>query len=146
MIDVQFGEPQFRIREEAGRPAIFDTIRKSWVALTEEEWVRQNLIRYLVESLQYPASLVAVEKAILVNGLSKRFDILIYDRQHAPWMLIECKAPQVPLSGEVLQQLLRYHITVPVPYLVLSNGTQTLGWQKTGGTLQPLQALPPHEG
>ena len=83
-----------------------------------------------------------MEKEILVNGLKKRFDILVYNKGHEPWMLIECKAPAVPLNEAVLQQALRYHLTVPASYLVTTNGTQTMAWEKTPAGLRSLQAFP----
>jgi len=142
MIAVQYPEPQFRIRKEGGGAYIFDGIRKSWLLLTEEEWVRQNFIQYLVAVLHYPAACMAVEKELELNGLRKRFDILVYDGQLQPWMLVECKAPEVALSEAVLQQALRYHMSIPVPYIVITNGRFTAAWKKDGGALEFLQALP----
>ena len=142
MITVQFPAPDFKLRKEGGKPFIFDRIRKTWLSLTEEEWVRQNFVAYLVKELRYPEGLIALEKEILVNGLKKRFDILIYDRQHQPWMLVECKAPAVALTEGVLQQALRYNISVPVEYIVITNGTNTTAWRKGGGELHLLKNLP----
>ena len=142
MIPVEYPEPGFRMKEEGGRTYLFDTIRKFWVVLTEEEWVRQNFIAFLTEKGPYPPSLIAVEKEIRVNGLKKRFDIMVYDRAHRPWLLVECKAPSVPLSEEVLQQALRYGITVPAPFILITNGDATFGWGKSGEGLVELNALP----
>src|SRR5690349_17000369 len=135
MIKVRYPEPHFRTKEESGARYIFDEIRKAWLLLTEEEWVRQNFVAYLVGVLAYPKSLIALEKEILLNSLKKRFDILIYDKAHQPWMLVECKAPQVALGEEVLQQVLRYNISIPVQYIIITNGAVTMGWQKTEGRL-----------
>lgn len=142
MIPINFPAPDFRIREDAGKKYVYDRIRKTWLLLTAEEWVRQNFVNYLISGLQYPATLIALEKTLLLNNLKKRFDILVYDHTHCPWMMVECKAPAVPLSEPVLQQLLRYHISIPVPLLVITNGTQTMAWQKEGRHLQLLQHLP----
>jgi hypothetical protein len=142
MIVVEYPEPQFRMKEEQGRRFLFDNIRRCWLQLTEEEWVRQNFVQYLISVMHYPASLVALEKEISLNGLKKRFDILIYDRAHQPWMMVECKSPKVQLSENVLQQVLRYNISVPVIYLVITNGNQTTGWKKEDGSLIILQSLP----
>jgi hypothetical protein len=142
MIEVQYPEPSFKLKKEEGQHFLFDAIRKSWILLTEEEWVRQNFVSYLVEVLHYPASMIAVEKEIILNGLKKRFDLLVYDKAHQPWILIECKAPDIPLDNAVLEQLLRYHMTVPVPYLVITNGKQTYGWKKENGLLHELAVLP----
>jgi hypothetical protein len=143
MITVQFPEPQFNIQTRGGKRCIFDAIRKTWLVLTEEEWVRQNMVAYFIQSLRYPKESIALEKEILVNGLKKRFDVLVFNRQHQPWMLVECKAPQVSLNENVLQQALRYHLTVPVQWLVITNGPATLAWKKEGPALTLAEALPP---
>ena len=118
------------MKNENGRQYIFDSIRKVWVLLTEEEWVRQNFVNYLITQLKYPSAVIAIEKEISLNDLKKRFDILVYDKQHKPWMLIECKEPKVNLSEDVLQQVLRYNISVPAEYIVITNGNTTVGWKK----------------
>jgi hypothetical protein len=141
MIAVQYPEPQFRIKNENGKHYIFDSIRKVWLLLTEEEWVRQNFVNYLTTQLHYPSTVIALEKEILLNDLKKRFDILVYDKQHKPWMLIECKEPKVSLSEDVLQQVLRYNISVPVEYIVITNGTTTVGWRKES-ELRLLEEMP----
>ena len=118
-------------------------MRKKWLLLTEEEWVRQNFVQFLLAEMQYPITLIALEKMIILNGLKKRFDVLVYDNMHQPWMLVECKAPQVLLSDDVLQQVLRYNMAVPVPFLVITNGNSTFGWQREHGVLKKLDVLPP---
>lgn len=143
MIPVQFPEPEFRMKTEGEKRYIFDGIRKVWLLLSEEEWVRQNFVAYLLKELNYPATLVALEKEIILNSLKKRFDILVYDKGHQPWMMVECKAPSVRLSEDVLQQVLRYNITVPVKYLVITNGAATIAWEKAEGALKLIQSLPP---
>ena len=139
---IEFPQYPFKIKEEEGRKLIFDTIRKSWLLLTPEEWVRQNFIQYLVQVKQYPAALIAIEKEIMLGELVKRFDILIYDRNYQPWMMIECKGMQMPLNESVLEQVLRYNISVPVPHLVITNGSYTIAFSKTEGTLERLEELP----
>jgi hypothetical protein len=145
MIQPRFPEPDFRIKTEGEKRVIFDAIRKVWLLLTPEEWVRQNFVAYLVKELHYPSALIAIEKEILLNDLKKRFDILVYDAMHEPWMMIECKAPEVKLSEDVLQQVLRYNITVPVKYLVITNGEATVGWEKEGSRLKMLNVMPDSE-
>ena len=142
MIIVVYPEPQFRIKKENGSTYIFDSIRKSWLLVTEEEWVRQNMVHYLVKSLKYPSTAIAIEKEIYLNGMKKRFDILIYNKEIKPWLMIECKGPQIPLSEDVLQQVLRYNITVPVDYIIITNGHTTLGWKKEGQGLHLLEEFP----
>jgi len=145
MIVVQYPEPQFRMKNENGKKYIFDGIRKVWLLLTEEEWVRQNFVNYLVTELKYPSTVIALEKEIWLNDLKKRFDILVYNSQHKPWMLIECKEPNVNLGDEVLQQVLRYNISVPVEYIVITNGKTTVGWRREG-ELSLLKQMPAWNG
>ena len=141
MIKVQYPEPQFRMKKENGKQYIFDAIRKAWLLLTEEEWVRQNFVNYLTTQLHYPSTVIAIEKEIWLNDLKKRFDILVYNKEHQPWMLIECKEPKMNLSEEVLQQVLRYNISVPVDYIVITNGNVTVGWKKES-ELKLLKEMP----
>ena len=142
MLSINYPEYRFQVKQDAGKDIIFDPLRKKWLLLTPEEWVRQNFIQYLVAELSYPSSLIAIEKEIELNGLKKRFDVLVYNREHQPWMLIECKAPQIELNDPALEQLLRYHISVPVSYLVITNGQKTFGWEKRDGQLMILERLP----
>jgi hypothetical protein len=142
MITVQFPEPDFRIKKEGERRFIFDDIRRTWLVLTEEEWVRQNFVAYLKKSLHYPSSLIALEKEIQLNSLKKRFDILVYDKSHQPWMMVECKAPNVSLNQNVLQQILRYNITVPVQFIIITNGESTIAWEKKAGALSLISQMP----
>lgn len=130
MIAVQYPEPKFKTKNENGKQYIFDSIRKAWLLLTGEEWVRQNFVNYLISQLNCPASVIALEKEIRLNDLKKRFDVLVYSKEHQPWMLVECKEPNVVLNEEVLQQVLRYNVSVPVRYIVITNGKNVIGWKK----------------
>lgn len=145
MITVAYPSPQFRTRLENGQQQIFDPLRKQWLRLSPEEWVRQNFVQYLLQVLHYPAALIAIEKELVLNGMKRRFDLLVFDAYHQPWMLVECKATTVNLNPPVLEQVLRYNITIPVPYLVITNGTETKGWQKVEGRLEAITALPAWE-
>ncbi len=142
MIAVQYPKSDFRLKNEEGKRFIFDKIRKTWLLLTEEEWVRQNFLNYLISVLNYPPAFIALEKEIRLNELRKRFDILIYDQSHHPWMLVECKEPKVQLKDEVLQQVLRYNISVPVQFVVITNGENTIAWKKEEGHLTMLHDMP----
>lgn len=142
MVHISFPPPQFRLRKDQGRQQLFDPLRKQWVVLTPEEWVRQNFIQYLVQTLQYPETLIAVEKQIKLGELTKRFDILIYDKDHQPWMMVECKAQSEPLTEKVFEQILRYHVSIPVACLVITNGAYTRAWQKSATGLEELDQLP----
>ena len=142
MINVEFPTPAFQVKELEGKEWIFDSIRKQWVRLTPEEWVRQNFIQYLTDVNGYSSSFISVEKEMTLGELKKRFDILVFDRNHQPWMMVECKAMDVPLSEQTFQQLIQYHMSIPVPYLVITNGGTTRGWYKEQGQLKELEALP----
>jgi len=114
---LNFPEYGFRLREGQ----IFDPARKRFVALTPEEWVRQHVIRYLVEE-GYPLSLMAVEAEINVYALKKRMDILVYGKDGKPLLIVECKAPSVKIDQGVFDQLARYNLRAGAPYFFLSNG------------------------
>lgn len=105
---------------------IFCEWRHRWVCLTPEEWVRQHLLHHMTEQLDYPASLIAVETAIMVGDAKKRCDAVVYNRQMIPLMIIECKAETVPLTQKTLDQAITYNRKLNVPYLLLYNGVQTI--------------------
>lgn len=125
MLRVDYPRPDFRtrLRQDDVRE-VFDGIRRSWVRLSPEEWVRQNFIRFLSAVRGYPLPMIAVEREIRLGSLRKKFDILVYDGSHRPWMMVECKAEDVSLTEEVLMQILRYNMALPVPYLVITNGDE----------------------
>ena len=141
MIAVNYPAPNFKVRSQEHNRVIFDPLRKKWLLLTPEEWVRQNFVQYLIEIMNYPSTLIALEKKIRLGELTKRFDILVYDKQHKPWMIVECKGDEIKLNEEVLQQALRYNISVPVQYIIITNGNTTFGWQRTD-RLEELSELP----
>jgi type I site-specific restriction endonuclease len=114
----------FNIKSEEGRKFILDIIRRKYVALTPEEWVRQNFIRYLHEEKQYPLSLMSVESSFALYKLNKRSDILIHDRKGKPLAMVECKSPEVKISKEVFEQIIRYNLTYKLSYLMVTNGLQ----------------------
>lgn len=101
---------------------IFDPVRHAWVALTPEEWVRQHVLNFLVHDLGCPASLMAVEKKLVLNKLTKRADIVVHGNDGQPLLLVECKAPQVKLDQSVFEQAARYNTVFKVPYLLITNG------------------------
>ena len=118
--------PQFKwdIRKEAESTTIFDAIRKKHVILTPEEWVRQHFVHYLMSHLNYPKSLISMERGLAYNRLKKRTDILIYDRTGIPFMLVECKASHVKIDTNVFKQASVYNKTLKASYLVVTNGLQ----------------------
>jgi hypothetical protein len=145
MLEINYPEPNFRIKKENDKEFLFDPLRKKWLLLTPEEWVRQNFVQYLTRVMNYPSSLIALEKEISLGELKKRFDILVYNKDHRPWMIAECKAADIKLNDETLQQALRYNISVPAEYLVITNGDYSFGWQKKGGQLHAISELPAWE-
>ena len=142
MIKINYPPYQPKIRKEGSIEFIFDEVRKRWVALTNEEWVRQNFLQYLTKVKSYPSSLIAVEKEIALGELKKRFDIVVYDKDSKPWMIVECKEMNVALDQTVLDQVLRYNIPMQVPYLVITNGTYCFAFENRGGQLVELNELP----
>jgi hypothetical protein len=142
MIKIEYPDHAYKIKKEGDKEIIFDELRRLWVRLTPEEWVRQNFLQYLVQVKKYPSSLIAIEKELLLGELKKRFDILVYDAAHQPWMMIECKAMEIPLDEKVLHQLLRYNITIPVPFLVITNGKFMTGFHRKEEGLKMIHELP----
>lgn len=141
MIKVTFPEGKLKLREHGFSKEIFDPVRKLWIVLTPEEWVRQNFVSFLTSTHHYPSALIAIEKEIRVGELKKRCDIVVY--AHAlPWMIIECKEMNVSLSEGVLAQVLRYHAGLPANYLIITNGKYTFGYEKKAGSLREISALP----
>jgi len=113
---------EFKARTVANQQQIFDPVRRKYVALTPEEWVRQHFVQYLIAHLKVPMSHIAVEKSLRVNNLAKRADIVIFKGGLKPILAVECKAPSVEINEEVFYQVLRYNMALRVDYLVLTNG------------------------
>ena len=145
MISLNYPSYPFKLRKakdkEQSKDEIFDPFRKRWVVLTPEEWVRQNILQYLVQGCQYPAALIAVEKQIQLGELQKRFDILIY-KEDKPWMIIECKEANENISDKTITQLYQYQQVLEAEYLIASNGHETVGVQIKSGKLHALQNFP----
>jgi type I site-specific restriction-modification system R (restriction) subunit len=105
-----------------GKSEVFDVIRKKYIVLQPEEWVRQQFIGFLIQHKNYPASLIAIEKGLKVNQLQKRFDAVVFSRNGMPLVLIEFKAPEVKLSEKTFSQVAAYNFKMKVKYLIISNG------------------------
>ena len=142
---LNFPDFSFRVRTQGQSKQIFDSVRKRFVALSPEEWVRQNLVRFMTDVFFYPLSLMAVEKKIDVNGLSQRADIVVYNRNGRPWLIAECKASSVKISQETFLQAARYNMSLDVPYFVLRNGHEHYCLRKTNEKFEFLDALPEME-
>jgi hypothetical protein len=142
MIDIAFPEKRFSIKEDKGRELIFDDIRKQWLLLTPEEWVRQNFLNYLINVKRCPPSLIAVEREIHLGELKKRCDIVVY-KDAKPWMIVECKEMSVKLSEPVLKQILNYNIALDVSFLIITNGKETYGLNLKEKGSKWLHEVPP---
>ena len=115
-----------RKKNNKGQDLLFDPVRKSWIVANSEEFVRQLLIQYLFQEKGISFALMSVEKGIIVNSLQKRFDLLIYNQQGEPKMLVECKSPNIPLNQEVFDQISMYNVQLQVPFLMICNGRFTI--------------------
>ncbi|MEI6821360.1 MAG: type I restriction enzyme HsdR N-terminal domain-containing protein [Bacteroidota bacterium] len=124
MIKLNFPDYQFRVSIKDNKSMIFDNVRKKFVRLTDEEWVRQHSVSYLINEKQCPASLIAVEKELSLNGMKKRTDIVVYYKEGNPLLIVECKAPSIKISPAVFEQAARYNLTLKVNYLMVTNGLQ----------------------
>ncbi len=113
-----------KLRGTREKPEILDFLRRRYVALTPEEWVRQHVIHALHSHQGYPLELMQVEGAITLNGMTRRCDIVVYGRAVRPMMIVECKQADVPLTQKVLDQASRYNLVLQVPYLYVTNGMQ----------------------
>ena len=111
-----------RIKEEQGTRLIYDPLRRKYVALTPEEWVRQHFVNYLTGWLGYPPGLIRIEGSFRLNSMLRRADILVHDRAGEPALIVECKAPEVKITQEVFDQVINYNFSYGVGYLVVTNG------------------------
>ena len=122
MQKLNFPEYSFRFKNSENKVLIFDEIRKKFVALTPEEWVRQHVVKFLLEEKKYPKSYINVEKNIKINGLTKRYDIVVFNPDGSIFLLVECKAPEVSITQNVFDQIARYNLKLNAQYLMVTNG------------------------
>lgn len=122
MKQLNLPEYSFKISGKEGAESILDPIRRKYVRLTPEEWVRQNFVQYLINEGKYPSGLIGIEVMFRLNKMTKRVDILVHDRSGSPVMIVECKAPEIKLNDEVFDQIVVYNMGFKVPYLVVTNG------------------------
>lgn len=132
----------FKTREQNGKTEIWDNLRKRWICLTPEEWVRQYFIQYIIDVKKYPAALIAIEKEIKLYELRKRFDIVVYDRNTKPWMIVECKNEKESLSERTLEQALRYNLVIQAKYVVVTNGSNIIAFHQNNKTIERVHELP----
>lgn len=122
MQKLNFPAYTFRFKNSENKLAVFDEIRKKFVALTPEEWVRQHVIQFLLQQKNYPKSHINVEKSIKINGLTKRYDAVVFQPDGKIFLLVECKAPEVTISQQTFDQIARYNMTLEAKYLMVTNG------------------------
>jgi len=126
-----------------GKPHIFDIIRRKYLLITPEEWVRQHILPWLINEHHYPKSLIKTESGLRYNYIAKRTDILIFDRAAKPFMLVECKAAHIALTDQVLQQAIRYNAVLKAPYFLISNGLAHFLYKIENGIPALVEQIPP---
>jgi len=144
-------EYSFRISGKQGSEMIFDQLRKKWVRLTPEEWVRQNFVQYLINEGRYPSGLIGIEIFFRLNNLKKRVDILVHNRKGEPVMIVECKSPDIRISDfyedKVYDQLGEYNFGYRVPYVIVTNGIANYAFRHRNvtGKYEHLMEIPLYE-
>ena len=122
MQDLNFPKFDYRFKSNENNISIFDVIRKKFVALQPEEWVRQHCLHFLMEKKYYPKSLINVEKELILNGLKKRYDIVVFNSDGSIFLIVECKAPSVKINQATFDQIARYNMTLEAQFLMVTNG------------------------
>ena len=122
MQKLNFYSYSFRFKNSENKVSIFDEIRKKFIVLTPEEWVRQHVVKFLLEEKKYPRSHLNVEKVLKVNGLRKRYDVVVYNPDGSICVLIECKAPEIKIAQATFDQIARYNMTMNAQFLMVTNG------------------------
>ncbi|MCH7413589.1 type I restriction enzyme HsdR N-terminal domain-containing protein [Belliella sp. R4-6] len=143
---LNFPKFEFRLQEEKnGKVSIFDAVRKKYLILTPEEWVRQHIIQVLIQIYGYPKSLFSMERGLKYNLLQKRFDVLVHDRNGRPYLLVECKAPEIKLTQKTIEQVCVYNRSINAPYIGITNGKQHLflKFDQEKGQFVQIRDLPP---
>jgi len=137
-------EFNFILKTENNTTYIFDEIRKKYIILTPEEWVRQNFLKYLIKYKNYPVGLISIEKSLIINNINKRYDTLIYSRSGKPRMIIEFKSPEIKLNQKALEQVLTYNYGLRVEYIILTNGLKhyCVKYDNTTGKIIYLDNIP----
>ena len=122
MRQLNFKQYSFRFKNRENKPLIFDVVRKKFMVLTPEEWVRQNTIQYLVKELNIPLSLINVEKQIKLHGTIKRYDIVTFNPDGSIHLVVECKADSIKISQDTFDQIARYNLVLKSTFLMVTNG------------------------
>lgn len=124
MQQLNFPAYSFRFKSSENKISIFDEIRKKFIVLTPEEWVRQHVVQFLMQEKKYPKSRINVEKTLLLNQTKKRYDIVVFNRDGSIFLIVECKAPNVAITQETFDQIARYNLSLNAQYLMITNGLQ----------------------
>lgn len=124
MRELNFPNYTFRFKNSENKIAVFDVLRKKFVLLTPEEWVRQHVVQFLLQEKKLPQSLLNVEKQVLVNKLAKRYDVIAYNPDGSIHLVVECKAASIPITQETFDQIARYNLALKATYLMVTNGLQ----------------------
>ncbi|GLB52410.1 restriction endonuclease subunit R [Neptunitalea chrysea] len=119
---LNFPEFKFRFKSSENKIYIFDEIRKKFVVLQPEEWVRQHVVHYLLQIKGYPKSLINVEKKLVINDMTRRYDVVIFNPDGSIFLIVECKAPEVPIKQDTFDQIARYNLSLNATYLMVTNG------------------------
>lgn len=122
MQKLNFPNYSFRFKNSENKTYIFDVIRKKFLLLTPEEWVRQHVVNFLIEEMNYPKSLINVEKLVKVNGIKKRYDIVVFRNDGSIFLLVECKAPEVTITQQTFDQIAQYNLVLNAENLMVTNG------------------------
>jgi len=122
MQTLNFPKFTFRFKNSENKTSIFDVIRKKFIILQPEEWVRQHCVQYLIQEKKYPISLINIEKELIINGLKKRYDIVVFDTTGQIHLIVECKSPNIPITQTTFDQIARYNLAVNATYLMVTNG------------------------
>lgn len=122
MQQLNFPKYQFRFKSSENKIYIFDEIRKKFLLLQPEEWVRQHVVRFLLSEKKYPKTLINVEKKLVINGLTRRYDVVVFNPDGSIYIIVECKAPEITISQQTFDQIARYNLTLNATYLMVTNG------------------------
>ena len=124
MQKLNFPEYNFRFKSSENKPLVFDEIRKKFVVLTPEEWVRLHVIQFLLKEKYYPKSLINVEKQLKLNNTTKRYDVVTFNNDGSIFLIVECKSPSVQITQATFDQIARYNLALKAEYLMVSNGLE----------------------
>ena len=129
MVKLNLPDFSYNLKKDEGKILIFDVIRKKFIVLTPEEWVRQHFINYMIDHLKYPKSLIKIESGLRYNTLQKRTDIVVYNRDGKPWMVVECKAFDQTLDQQTIRQISTYNHTLQANFITITNGMSHLSFE-----------------